>query len=83
MISENLRDPPFSSRSSFPCGGGSLAGMSTFRELGIPAGLVKGLEEMGITDATWLQAVREHHTQEPGPLRPRTPARRLARHPRR
>jgi ATP-dependent RNA helicase DeaD len=30
--------------------------MSTFRELGIPAGLVKGLEEMGIVTPTEVQA---------------------------
>ena len=37
------------------------------------------LAEMGVTDATWLQAVREHHTQQPGPLGSRTPAQQLAR----
>jgi HD-GYP domain-containing protein (c-di-GMP phosphodiesterase class II) len=37
------------------------------------------LESMGITDALWLQAVQEHHSQAPGPLRTKTPAQRLAR----
>lgn len=37
------------------------------------------LVEMGVTDPVWLQAVREHHTQVPGPLAARTPARQLAR----
>lgn len=37
------------------------------------------LVEMGVTDPIWLQAVREHHTQEPGPLSTRPPARQLAR----
>ena len=37
------------------------------------------LASFGVTDATWLQAVREHHTQAPGPLKARTPAQRLAR----
>lgn len=37
------------------------------------------LAEMGITHAIWLQAVREHHTQAPGPLNTRTPAQQLAR----
>jgi ribosomal protein S16 len=34
---------------------------------------------MGITDATWLATVADHHTQAPGPLRSKTPAQRLAR----
>jgi HD-GYP domain-containing protein (c-di-GMP phosphodiesterase class II) len=37
------------------------------------------LQQLGITDAAWLEAVREHHTQTPGPLRAKTPAQRLAR----
>ncbi len=37
------------------------------------------LVEMGVSDPVWLQAVREHHTQEPGALRTRTPAQQLAR----
>lgn len=32
------------------------------------------LTDMGVTDALWLDAVREHHTQTPGPLQGRTPA---------
>lgn len=31
------------------------------------------LVEMGVTDPIWLEAVREHHTQQPGALRTRTP----------
>ncbi len=37
------------------------------------------LMHLGIADPTWLGAVREHHTQTPGPLRSKTPAQRLAR----
>ena len=37
------------------------------------------LMAMGVTDALWLQAVAQHHTQTPGPLRARAPAERLAR----
>ena len=37
------------------------------------------LEACGVTDATWLQAVRDHHTQIPGTLKSRTPAQRMAR----
>jgi HD-GYP domain-containing protein (c-di-GMP phosphodiesterase class II) len=37
------------------------------------------LMQLGITDPTWLGAVREHHTQTPGPLRSKKPAQRLAR----
>ncbi|MEY3445477.1 MAG: hypothetical protein RIR45_232 [Pseudomonadota bacterium] len=37
------------------------------------------LMTMGVTDALWLEAVRHHHTQEPGALRTKTPAQRLAR----
>jgi HD-GYP domain-containing protein (c-di-GMP phosphodiesterase class II) len=33
----------------------------------------------GVTDAIWLQAVREHHAQVPGPLHARTLPQRLAR----
>lgn len=40
---------------------------------------VQLLEAVGVTDQIWLQAVREHHTQAPGPLRDKTPAQRLAR----
>jgi HD-GYP domain-containing protein (c-di-GMP phosphodiesterase class II) len=40
---------------------------------------VKLLTKLGITDSTWLEAVRDHHTQTPGPLRAKTPAQRLAR----
>ena len=31
------------------------------------------LVQMGVTDATWLEAVREHHNKTPGPLQPRSP----------
>lgn len=34
---------------------------------------------LGVTDPTWLGAVRDHHTQTPGPLRAKTPSQRLAR----
>jgi HD-GYP domain-containing protein (c-di-GMP phosphodiesterase class II) len=34
---------------------------------------------MGVTDATWLEAVRDHHTQVTGPLRERTMAQQMAR----
>lgn len=37
------------------------------------------LQALGITDPTWLQAVRDHHAQLPGPMRSKTPAQRLAR----
>lgn len=37
------------------------------------------LRACGVSDATWLQAVRQHHTQAPGALKTRTPAERLAR----
>lgn len=37
------------------------------------------LADMGVTDKDWLQAVREHHTQEPGPLKTKTPAQQMAR----
>ena len=37
------------------------------------------LQLLGITDATLLEAVREHHAQSPGPLRAKTPPLRLAR----
>ena len=37
------------------------------------------LHELGVTDALWLQAVREHHTPEPGPLQGRPPAKAMAR----
>jgi HD-GYP domain-containing protein (c-di-GMP phosphodiesterase class II) len=37
------------------------------------------LMEMGVSDALWLDAVRDHHTQTPGPLQSRTPAQQLAR----
>ncbi len=37
------------------------------------------LVSVGITDPIWLQAVREHHDQKPGPLGSRTPAQQLAR----
>ena len=37
------------------------------------------LMALGVTDAVWLQAVAQHHTQAPGPLANRTPAERMAR----
>lgn len=37
------------------------------------------LVSMGITDPVWLQAIRGHHDQKPGPLGNRTPAQQLAR----
>ena len=37
------------------------------------------LMALGVTDAVWLQAVAQHHTQAPGPLATRTPAERMAR----
>ena len=40
---------------------------------------VERLMAMGVTDAIWLQAVAQHHTQTPGPLSSRAPAERLAR----
>ncbi len=37
------------------------------------------LIELGVTDANWLEAVREHHTNTPGPLKGRTVAQQIAR----
>ena len=37
------------------------------------------LAELGVTDAVWLEAVRSHHTQTPGPLQARSPAQQIAR----
>jgi hypothetical protein len=37
------------------------------------------LSSCGVTDTTWLQAVREHHAQSPGPLGAKSTAQRLAR----
>jgi HD-GYP domain-containing protein (c-di-GMP phosphodiesterase class II) len=37
------------------------------------------LGSFGVTDATWLQAVRSHHDKLPGPLKDHTPAERMAR----
>ena len=37
------------------------------------------LTDMGVTDPDWLEAVREHHTQTPGPLQSRTTGQQLAR----
>jgi HD-GYP domain-containing protein (c-di-GMP phosphodiesterase class II) len=37
------------------------------------------LAQLGVTDATWLEAVRDHHTQSPGPLQARSEGQRLAR----
>jgi HD-GYP domain-containing protein (c-di-GMP phosphodiesterase class II) len=37
------------------------------------------LRAMGVGDLVWLEAVREHHHQLPGPLREKSPAQRLAR----
>ena len=44
-----------------------------------PARSMEKLMALGVTDAIWLQAVAQHHTQAPGPLRARSPAERLAR----
>jgi hypothetical protein len=40
---------------------------------------VERLMVMGVTDATWLEAVRDHHTQVPGPLRDRSVSQQVAR----
>ncbi len=40
---------------------------------------VEILQSVGITDATWLDAVAAHHAEAPGSLRSKTPAQRLAR----
>lgn len=40
---------------------------------------VQTLVEWGIADSDWLEAVRDHHTQVPGPLRERTQAQQYAR----
>lgn len=40
---------------------------------------VERLKQLGVSDAVWLEAVRQHHTPLPGPLRPKPPAQRLAR----
>ncbi len=40
---------------------------------------VQTLVEWGIADTDWLEAVRDHHTQVPGPLRERTQAQQYAR----
>nr|WP_315488807.1 phosphohydrolase [uncultured Rhodoferax sp.] len=40
---------------------------------------VEILTEMGVTDTVWLEGVRDHHTQTPGPLLSRTPAQQVAR----
>lgn len=40
---------------------------------------VEMLTELGVTDALWLEAVRDHHTQTPGPLQLRSPAQQTAR----
>jgi HD-GYP domain-containing protein (c-di-GMP phosphodiesterase class II) len=37
------------------------------------------LQELGITDAVWIDAVAGHHQQAPGALRSKTPAQRLSR----
>jgi len=37
------------------------------------------LEQLGVSDAYWLEAVRDHHTKTPGPLSARTSGQRLAR----
>lgn len=39
----------------------------------------RALMALGVTDPTWLGAVRDHHTQTPGALRAKTPSQRLAR----
>jgi hypothetical protein len=40
---------------------------------------VQVLKELGISDALWLEAVRDHHIVAPGPLAEKAPAQRLAR----
>ncbi|APW44458.1 HD-GYP domain-containing protein [Rhodoferax saidenbachensis] len=40
---------------------------------------VEMLKALGVTNVHWLQAVREHHTQTPGPLKAKTGAERMAR----
>ena len=40
---------------------------------------VEMLMELGVTDPVWLDGVRDHHTQTPGPLQARTPGLQLAR----
>lgn len=40
---------------------------------------VQVLKELGINDAIWLDAVRDHHGVTPGPLADKAPAQRLAR----
>lgn len=37
------------------------------------------LVQMGVTDATWLEAVREHHNKTPGPLQTRSPGQQMGR----
>ena len=37
------------------------------------------LAQLGVMQAAWLEAVRDHHTQSPGPLRERSEGQRLAR----
>lgn len=44
-----------------------------------PAKSAEMLSAMGIRDATWLQAVREHHIQMPGPMEGRTTAQQFVR----
>ncbi len=44
-----------------------------------PTRSMEKLMALGVTDAIWLQAVAQHHTQAPGPLRTRSLAERLAR----
>ena len=44
-----------------------------------PTRSMEKLMALGVTDAIWLQAVAQHHTQASGPLGTRTPAERLAR----
>lgn len=40
---------------------------------------VKLLIQLGVTDRTWLEAVQDHHTQTPGPLKTRPEGQRMAR----
>ena len=37
------------------------------------------LQQLGVTDAVWIDAVSGHHQQTPGALRTKTPAQRMAR----
>lgn len=44
-----------------------------------PARAVRLLEQLGVTERRWLEAVRDHRTKTPGPLAARTEGQRMAR----